>query len=85
MNESDCAHISFNIFYDTFNRHGLGGACKTRNTQGAEHGDARGIGVRPHIRFPSARANVPRDVARHRGGQPHGQIYVGGSSPIMRS
>lgn len=57
MNESDCAPVSFNIFYDTFNRHGPGGACKTRNTKGAEHGDVRGVRARPHIRFPSVRAN----------------------------
>ena len=53
-----------------------------RKVVGAERGDARGVGVRPHIRFPSARADVPRDVTKHRGGRPHGQIYVGGNNPI---
>ena len=34
MNKSGYAHISFSIFYDTFNGHGLGGASKNRNTKG---------------------------------------------------
>ena len=38
---------------------GLDRGRQKREVIGAERGDARGVGVRPHIRFPSARADVP--------------------------
>lgn len=43
--------------------------------------DAGGEGVDVHMRFPSAWTS-PRDVAKHRGGRPRGQVYVGDGNRI---